>query len=55
MNQYARNIHFVKTGYLRVFAFNESGDKEITQWISNQGMFLTDLSSFMFDTPSKRN
>jgi len=55
MNQYAKSIHFVKNGYLRVFAYNESGEKEITQWISNQGMFLTDLSSFIFDNRSRWN
>ena len=55
INQYARSIHFVKNGYLRVFAYSENGQKEVTQWISNQGMFLTDLSSFMFDTPSRWN
>ncbi|RNC87868.1 MAG: Crp/Fnr family transcriptional regulator [Winogradskyella sp.] len=55
INQYAKRIHFVKTGYLRVFAYNATGEKEITQWISNEGMFLTDLSSFMFNTPSRWN
>lgn len=55
IDQYARKIHFVKSGYLRVFAFSENGDKEITQWISNQGTFITDLSSFIFDTPSRWN
>ena len=55
INQYAKNIHFVKTGYLRVFAYNATGEKEITQWISNEGMFLTDLSSFMFNAPSRWN
>jgi len=55
LNQYAHHIHFVKSGYLRVFAYNESGEKEINQWISNQGKFLTDLSSFIFDTQSSWN
>ena len=55
MNQYARSIHFVKSGYLRVYAYSESGEKEITQWISNHGMFITDLSSFIFGTPSRWN
>jgi len=55
MSQYAQSIHFVKSGYLRMYAYNESGEKEITQWISNHGMFLTDLSSFMFGTPSRWN
>ncbi len=54
-NQYTTSISFVKSGYLRMFAMNESGDKEITQWISNQGMFITDLSSFIFGTPSRWN
>ena len=55
MDQYARSIHFVKSGYLRVYAYSESGEKEITQWISNHGMFITDLSSFIFGTPSRWN
>lgn len=55
INQYARNMHFVKDGYLRIFAYNANGTKEITQWISSKGMFLTDLSSFVFDTPSRWN
>ena len=55
MNQYAQSLHFVRTGCLRVFAYNQSGDKEVTQWISNQGMFITDLSSFTFGTKCRWN
>ena len=55
INQYARNIHFVKSGYLRVYAYDHNGNKEVTQWISNTGTFITDLSSFIFDTPSRWN
>lgn len=55
MDQYAKSIHFVKSGYLRVFAYSANGEKEITQWISKKGMFLTDLSSFIFNTPSRWN
>ncbi|WP_044209854.1 Crp/Fnr family transcriptional regulator [Flammeovirga sp. OC4] len=55
LGQYSNTIHFVKSGYLRMFAYNENGDKEITQWISSQGMFVADLSSFMFQTPSRWN
>ncbi len=54
-DQYAKSISFVRSGFLRVYALDEKGEKEITQWISNQGMFITDLSSFMFDTPSRWN
>lgn len=55
VNNYARSISFIKTGYLRVFAYDKNGDKEITQWISSQDTFITDLSSFVFDTPSRWN
>ena len=55
MDQFAQSIHFVKSGYLRVYAYSESGEKEITQWISNHGMFITDLSSFILGTPSRWN
>ena len=55
MDQYANSLHFVRSGYLRVFAYSENGEKEITQWLSNQGMFITDLSSFIFNTPSRFN
>lgn len=53
--QRARHMHFVKTGYIRVYSYGSTGEKEVTQWISNKGMFITDLSSFMFDTPSRWN
>lgn len=53
--QYAHNMSFIKSGYLRVFSMDARGDKEVTQWISNQGMFITDLSSFVFSTPARWN
>jgi len=30
-------------------------DKEVTQWISTKGYFLTDLASFTFNTPARWN
>ena len=42
---------FVQSGLLRMFISTE--DKEVTQWISSKGHFSTDLSSFIFDTPSR--
>jgi len=42
---------FVKSGLLRMFVTNE--DKEVTQCIATKGHFSTDLSSFIFDTPSR--
>jgi len=51
--QYTRSLSFIKSGYIRVFASTEDGDKEITQWISSSGTFITDLSSFIFDSPAR--
>ena len=44
-------LSFVQSGLLRVFV--KTDDKEITQWISTKGYFTTDLSSFVFETPSR--
>jgi len=54
-NQKVNKISFVKSGYLRVHALSANGEKEITQWISNRGLFITDLSGFIFGTPSRWN
>ena len=45
------NLSFVQSGLLRMFLSTDK--KEITQWISTKGYFSTDLSSFVFDTPSR--
>lgn len=44
-------LSFVQSGLLRMFITTD--DKEITQWISTKGYFATDLSSFVFETPSR--
>ncbi len=54
-SQYAKSLSFIRSGYLRVFAMNAEGTKEITQWISVEGLFITDLSSFIFETPARWN
>ncbi|MFN2423992.1 MAG: Crp/Fnr family transcriptional regulator [Cryomorphaceae bacterium] len=46
-----RQMSFIGSGLMRVYAHN--GEKEVTQWISTPGYFVTDLSSFMFDTPAR--
>src|SRR6185437_11696339 len=46
-------LGFVKSGLVRLFL--EVEDKEVTQWISTSGYFITDLSSFVFQTPSRWN
>ena len=44
-------LGFIKSGYLRIFAMTE--DKEVTQWISTQGYFVTDLASLLFGKPAR--
>ncbi|MBP2830791.1 Crp/Fnr family transcriptional regulator [Aquimarina sp. U1-2] len=50
---YCNQLSFIHSGYLRVFA--ETEHKEVTQWISTPGYFVTDLSSLLFGTPSRFN
>lgn len=44
-------LSFIQSGLVRIFAATE--DKEITQWISSKGDFVTDLSSLVFDSPAR--
>ena len=44
-------LSFIQDGLLRIFVSLE--EKEVTQWISSKGYFVTDLSSFMFQTPAR--
>ncbi len=44
-------LSFIKSGYLRIYSITE--DKEVTQWISTQGYFVTDLSSLLFGNPAR--
>jgi len=49
--KYCNKLSFVQSGLLRMFATLD--DKEVTQWISTKGYFSTDLSSFIFEEPSR--
>lgn len=49
--KYCDNLSFVQSGLLRMYI--STGEKEVTQWISTKGYFSTDLSGFVFDTPSR--
>lgn len=51
--QESNKMSFVKTGLIRIFS-NDDG-KEITQWISGPGYFVTEISSFMFGGSSRWN
>lgn len=44
-------LSFIKTGILRIYVNTEQ--KEVTQWVSSQGYFVTDLSGLVFGTPSR--
>ncbi|MFK7905334.1 MAG: Crp/Fnr family transcriptional regulator [Chitinophagales bacterium] len=55
IGKYSTGLSFLKEGFVRLYAYNQSGEKEITQWISSKGMFVTDLSSLIFNTPSRWN
>lgn len=51
--QHCNKLSFISKGIMRVYA--SAGDKEITQWVSTEGYFMTDLSSFIFDTAARWN
>ena len=46
-------MYFLLSGYLRIYA--ETAEKQVTQWIANENYFVTDLSSFIFDTSNRWN
>lgn len=45
-----KQLFFIKRGYLRVYAL-ENGN-EVTLWIVGEGVFITSLSSFIFQNPN---
>ena len=51
--QYCDRLSFIESGFLRLFALE--GDKEITQWISTKGNFVTDIASFLFGLRARWN
>ena len=50
---YCQKLSFVRSGFIRIYRTHE--DKEITQWISVEGDFVTELSSLVFNTRSRWN
>lgn len=46
-----KKLSFINDGIFRIY--NTMDGKEITQWISTPGYFITEISSFMFETPSR--
>lgn len=51
--RYCDKLSFVQSGLLRIFA--SAGEKDVTQWISTKGYFVTDLSSLIFQTTARWN
>lgn len=53
IDQFCTRLSFLHEGFVRVFA--RAGDKEVTQWISTPGYFVTDLASFVFGQRARWN
>ena len=53
INKNCNQLSFIKSGSLRVY--NQTESKEVTQWISTPGEFVTDLSSLIFNSPARWN
>jgi CRP/FNR family transcriptional regulator, anaerobic regulatory protein len=51
--QPAHQLSFIKSGMIRIYTHDDG--KEITQWISTPGYFVTEISSFMFGGSSRWN
>ncbi len=49
--QTCNKLSFIQSGLVRVYTQTE--DKEVTQWISTPGQFLTDLSRLLFNSPAR--
>lgn len=49
--KYCKKLSLVKSGLLRIYRLSDG--KEITQWISTPNYFVTEISSFFFDQPSR--
>jgi len=51
IGSYHNRLSFLHEGYIRVYA--EPDGKDITQWISSPGEFITDLSALIFRRPAR--
>ena len=49
--QYGPKLGFVQQGYLRIYQYHDG--KEVTQWVSGPGYFVTELHSLMFEQPCR--
>lgn len=51
--QYCNKLSFIESGYIRIYKGYK--DREITQWISCENYFITELNSFVFKQRSRWN
>ncbi len=51
----SKGLSFVQNGFLRMYGYDPNDEKEVTQWICTTGTFVTELSSLIFETPSRWN
>jgi CRP-like cAMP-binding protein len=51
--QLSDRMGFMQSGIVREFDLSE--DREVTKWISTKGYFVVDISSFVFQNPSRWN
>ena len=51
--RFCNTLGFIQSGHIRVYL--AANDREITQWVSSPGYFITDLSSFISQTAGKWN
>lgn len=49
--QACNKLSFIHSGLVRIFVITD--DREVTQWISTPGYFVTDLSGLVFETPAR--
>ena len=49
--QFNASLSFIKSGVLRIYRIHHG--KEITQYLSSSGEFVTELGSLMFDQPAR--
>ncbi len=49
----SNRLSFIVDGMLRIYVKQEA--KEVTQWISNAGSFVTDFNAFFYQNPSFRD
>ncbi len=48
---FVNGLSFIKEGIVRIY--DKKDDREITQWLSTKGYFISDLGGLVFDRPAR--